>query len=148
MTTDNQQQNTASNDKQPTEVDGDLWKPENDNPLEGFDPEDYKDGVEGDERYRVLDLYVGYLVGTPLGKDSLKLRLKVASWNRKNRPPLGDQVVRELVKSSMDKWRRYHYLHLTGDWAWIRERPELMKKHYENSANKQGLIDFKNKYHM
>ena len=96
------------------------WQTEADpetDPLDGFSPDNFKDGVEGDERYRILDLYVGYLAGTDLKIDPIKLRHAVVKWDDHNRPPLGVMEIHAYIKANLDKWLRHHYLHKTGTWT-------------------------------
>jgi len=91
--------------------------PEELDPLEGFDPDDYKDGVEGDERYRIIDLYLGYLCGKPYNYDTVKIRSKLVEWDEANRPPLGIMEIHAHIKANHAKWLHHHYLYKTGNWG-------------------------------
>lgn len=88
--------------------------------LEGFNPDNYKDGVEADERFRILDLYLGWLSGQLVEYDPLKIRLLLVKWNEKNKPPLDFLEIRNHVKANYDKWVRYHYLNRTATRGGIR----------------------------
>jgi len=79
-------------------------------PLFGFDPDNYKKGVSGDERLRVLDLYLGYLCNTDIKYDQLKIQLKLVLWDSKNSPPLGVYAIRDYIKANDARWLRYHHL--------------------------------------
>ena len=87
--------------------------------LFGFDPDDYKDSVEGEDRYRILDLYLGYLCGKPHNYDKIKIRSLLEPWDRANRPPLGIKEIWAYIKANHAKWLRYHYIHRTGTWAGV-----------------------------
>ncbi len=89
-------------------------------PLEGFNPDDYKAGLEGDERYRILDLLMGYLVGRNPSDDPIKLRHALVKWDNSNRPPLGIMAIHAHIKANHTKWCRHHYLCRTGTWAGIK----------------------------
>ena len=94
-----------------------LTTPVEVDPLEGFNPDDYQDGLEGDERYRILDLYLGYLCGQPFNQDQIKIRSLLVEWDNNNRPPLGIKEIWAHIKANHTKWLRHHYLHKTGNWA-------------------------------
>jgi hypothetical protein len=86
-------------------------------PLEGFNPDVFKGGLEGDERYRILDLYLGYLAGQKTDYETIKTRSVLTEWDKSNRPPLGIAAIHAYVKANYTRWLRYHYLHHTGTWA-------------------------------
>ena len=77
--------------------------------LADFDPDDYKKGVSGDERYRILDLYLGYLCSTDIKYDQVKIRGILARWDEKNHPPLGFYVIKDYVKANSTRWLQYHH---------------------------------------
>jgi len=89
------------------------------NPLEGFNPDDYKNGVEGDERYRILDLYLGFLVGE-YEYDLLKIRSQLVLWDEHNRPPIGIMAIHAYIKANLTRWAHYHFIHKTGTWQHLR----------------------------
>lgn len=73
-------------------------------PLDGFDPADYGDGVEGDERYRIMELNLAYLIRNrkDIRFDKVKLRMEIDWWDQKNRPPLGTMEIWSYVKANYD----------------------------------------------
>lgn len=97
-----------------------LTTPVEADPLEGFNPDDYKNGVKGDERFHILDLYLGYLVGQDVDYNQMKTRDVLVKWDSSNRPPLGITAINAHVKANHTKWLHHHYLHRTGTWAGVK----------------------------
>ena len=79
--------------------------------LEGFDPAKYGKGVSGDNRFRILNLYMGYLMRNhqkDLTYDKVKLRIDLDWWDRKNKPPIGTMKIWAYVKANYDRWLEYN----------------------------------------
>jgi hypothetical protein len=118
-TIDNQENHTLA--ESPT-ISTEITAPVEVDPLEGFNPDDYKDGVEGDERHRILDLYLGFLVGQQAYYDPIAIRHPLVKWDTNNRPPLGIKAINAHIKANHAKWLRHHYLHRTSTWAGVKIR--------------------------
>jgi len=81
-------------------------------PLEGFDPKDYVEGVAGAARLFILDLYLGYLIRNRIDikYDKVQLRCVLMSWDRKNVPPLGFKAIKEYIDRNHARWLRREHL--------------------------------------
>ncbi len=74
-----------------------------------FNPNVYLSGVAGDERYRGLNLLMGYFVGQRLSLISVRGRLW--DWNPLNQPPLPLPWLMTYIKDNWNRWFQYHQQH-------------------------------------
>ena len=81
--------------------------------LATFDPKNYPKGCSGDERLKILDILLGWLVAQGMTAE-ITLYSMMLLWNSaKNKPVLPPMEIIDYFRQNVGKWLQYHQLHQT-----------------------------------
>lgn len=114
----------AANNNQPTTNDTEVEPMAiNSDALAVFDPKNYPKSCSGDERLKVLDILLGWLVAQGVTAE-ITLYSMMLQWNStKNKPVLPPMEVIDYSRQNVGKWLQYHQLHQTPSYILPQQTP-------------------------